>query len=83
MLTTKHFVALIGATALTFGSQAAPLQIDFSADAGTQFGWAGLGGTGDGATKSGTFMGFTDLATGDIAVTDLTATTAKTASGAD
>ncbi len=44
------------------------LQIDFSADAGTQSGWEGLGGTADGTSQSGTFAGYTDLSAGDVTV---------------
>lgn len=60
----------LGAVAclIASGVQASPLQIDFSADAGTQAGWEGLGGTADGPSKNGTFSGYTDLAAGDITV---------------
>jgi len=44
------------------------LQLDFSADAGTQSGWEGLGGTADGTSKSGAFSGYTDLSAGDVTV---------------
>jgi len=69
MFNAKQLTALAGTAALALGTQAAQLQIDFSADAGTQAGWEGLGGTGDGNPKSGTFSGYTDLAAGDITVT--------------
>ncbi|MEO0475636.1 MAG: PEP-CTERM sorting domain-containing protein [Planctomycetota bacterium] len=68
MFNAPQLSALLGIAVLTAGIHAAPLQIDFGADAGTQAGWEGLGGTADGSSQSGTFSGYTDLAIGDIDV---------------
>ena len=69
MISTQRLLALGAAAALIpAGAQASPLQIDFSADAGTQAGWEGLGGTADASSKNGTFTGYTELAAGNITV---------------
>jgi len=72
MYKSQSFGLLATGTAVSlfaFSSQAAPLQIDFSSDAGTQAGWEALGGTADGSSKNGTYSGYTDLAVGNITVT--------------
>ncbi|MFK7910125.1 MAG: PEP-CTERM sorting domain-containing protein [Akkermansiaceae bacterium] len=64
---TTHTLIIASLYCLT-AAQGAALQIDFSADAGTQAGWEGLGGTADATTASGIFSGYTDLAAGNITV---------------
>lgn len=79
ILSTSALASVTTTAVLAFGTQAAPLQIDFGADSGTATGWEALGGTADPSsnpapntnTETGTFSGYTDLAGAgnDITVT--------------
>lgn len=62
-------LAILGSLASIPTAQATTLlQIDFSADSGTQTDWEGLGGTADVSSANGIFAGYTGLSAGNITV---------------